>query len=1097
MRKWTIWFLVVVLLIPLWPANDRAKAQSGSSLVERFQDFMKNKDLNGTYTAEDFERDNRQLKREIDEYFQSLGFLLSRDGVAGEMKINYPLAAIKKVIVYGMPFDDPGDAPKAGNKHRYSGYTEDLTVFPNYDFPRDSKEVTPLLERKWIEEPWTKNIPRAEKTKWMNYETGDHADSANQDSHLEMSPKEWLKSTVNKYNNNSNLLEDLRWDVDKLYKHAVILSRPTEYSYGQIVLFHNRDGTVWYDDFLIPPLKSRYNISLRGSSLTPNNKGPEGSPLKLHTEVELSAYNSEPVRIKVWFRRLNGDIINSKEIELSREHPMEKVSIDWKRPGGGEKITVEAYAVNSSGQRDEKFQEAYEEDNVDYITLSAPVDVPDGPYEGFYPVSDLNKLRSQEDVRSYGGNPAFIQELSTGGKTVSSLSDLQSEPVWKDSKGNDIGPRSFFVNDGSRTYLKISSLASLSGAKLTSKLTAPAFKTEHKSEVTRTEQGACVTETECETIYYVTETFRLQSMGSYYSQNLAEFEVEQSRAPQISKFAVDPQGNLRISASAFGFPAGGLKADLILDYEANKAKLPEGLRTLDNPANPQGGYWRKMVLPAFASEKQPFIHELTSSDGAVITKGTEAKLKGGSSDELVISQEKLQQLFAYSEQLDLFRQSEAYQKAQGTEKHRLLKYMEGIGKDRPALSPGPHTLTLYVTDTFGRFDYITIRYSPVALHDGKAKPEFAYFQGKGAPTEFSHETANGRSGMNTYRDYAVHFDLTVPESIHKSGTTLERPGFLAAWATDFPAMRTGSQYKVGMSKDTAGALHAADTGDFNTFDADGSVKNVSDLVPANEAKVYSKFDPRDFYNPKLIQEEKNTSAQFKAFPRVIRSGQGLFTESSLEVRAVLEGPSEADNIRRMAELVSSVVEGGSGLQLSGAKDEELITSVTGPGKYGDLTNNLSEKNQKLVLQAGTVQSLIEASKPVTTSQTIIEDSRNRLQVQRTEFAFALPVWLEPAKGAFGGSNLNTKSYEWTGRGYRGFMIHPNTKDGFYTMRVEGSADLSKLDPSFAGRKLSLYSRLEPLVVLGSVFQDMWVDTSPTAPAQPGNVDSGSGWQWTD
>lgn len=1147
-RRSVLLILIIALLASMLPLQPGPSAQAASTLEERFKAFMRDKSMDGSYTPEKFKQDNPELYREIKDYFQALGISESiHTRKAGTLPLNYPLAAKKEIVAYGKPFDatdKPGYREREDSRWRYWGYTQQGTAYFNHEFPPDVLTNRDIRNRNWHKRPWTRPEQLFFYDQTILPERTELTDAP-----LEERAR-WVEKLQNHYRSGETFIETMGggFTAADLAELAYIQAKPSDYGPGFATLYHrvykngacddgyqvrydymsgrNRCFKDYYEVFYIPPehgLFEQNNILVTEAYSRPNAASEPGGPVTLHAAVRLTLGpdRKEPVDVRVQFLR-RGEVLSTQHLLFDSNRTERQVSMNWQFPEQSEIITVRAEAV------DPTFEETNLQDNEAQMIVKVALFGmnPEGSDEGMFEVDDPSHI-PRSLLESFGGNPVFIQELIRSGGGGSTYASLSEEPVWEDSLSNPIGPKSFFAYDGSNMYLKMSSLASLSGAKVTSRFLGLEHQTGFEQVLTGSHEH-CSTYADgtesCYTGYEYTVRHLLQSDASFYSQEMFEYDVEVTKAPEILSFYVDEQGNLHLSAEAYGYPGTTLKADLIFDFHANASQLPEPLRSLDHAGRPSGGYWRKHVYPEYESLEAPFIHPLTEADGVRLTRGETARLQGRSGGEAVIPQEKLLEMFQLSRQLDLFGKAEAYEAAAGAEKHELAKYVEnggGIQADTTVLDAAPRYLTLYVTDRFGRFDHMTIRYTPTAKHDGAGQPEFAYFQGKTFPSaaSFVHQTEYGSQTIPVGYDQSIHMDLTIPDVVDGG-----KPGFLAAWSTDFESMKKGTALRIDLRDDEAVASRAVRLDlahGLNQIGSDGSVPKSGAQI-RQEDRVFRRFDPKDFSNVKLRVEETE-KAGFAAFPRVLRAGQGVFVEGELEVRAILEGGTPSERKSRMADLIAGLFtrSGNKRFALYGKSDGTIIDRAkddVGEVKYRDLDNNISGEERapgggvhEVELKGGAggtlkqrIMNFMDEGTALTSSITIAEDSFGRKEAGRTEFHFKIPVHLKPAEGRFGGGNRNTKDLLFGDPSQpdrmdiRAFLVHPNVQDGLYTLRLEASADLSKISSDFAGEQLRLYSRLEPFLIRGTVFDDIWGDPLPQqpivtpipAPAPPGDGTGG-------
>lgn len=759
-----------------------------------------------------------------------------------------------------------------------------------------------------------------------------------------------------------------------------------------------------------------------------------------------------------------------------------------------------------------------------------------------------------DQIRKMNGNPLYMSELLNQSGAFS-YPDLTEDTLktpkgkdWEDNFGNDFSQKDAFMSDDlGNLYLRLRAIAILTGAKVT-KLTNPPERPGINPRIRylgRTETHPCGNST-CTHEYYYN---MLESDYSYYNQNLLNYEIEASKFPEIKKFYVDPQGNLHISAEAFGYSGGTeIKGDLILDYEKNKDRLPDELRDLDNPSNIQGGYWRKMAFPdQYEDLDLPFLHSLGDKDGLADTNN---KLQSKGGGELVIPKERIMEIFKTQKQYDLYKKKVAYEKAGEGDKYDLYKYV-AYGNDDPnslAFESEPHTITLYVLDKFGRFDYLTIAYNPLTSHDGKYQPGLSWFHGSAQDPDlpsFSHQSKDNKN-LDMTQDigatYTLYLDTSIPDTIKTASGSL-RPTLLAAWASDFPSMDFGQKFKLNLKPvDGKTYPHSVDLeyklGN-NRFKDGKPVSNTALELP-QEKQVYTSFDPNNFDDPKKTVVQPNTSQKFTSFPHVLRSGMGIAFESRVDVRAIIDGASEDANIDKMVDLLhdmTSRTDAGKSLILSGKKDDELLglqnfnytdkDGITRQITYRNLNNNLSgeaaggtpvamEKtwgDMKVEVKTDQadkkafIRSLIENSSPKTSTTILGKDAYGELTAKRTVFNFEVPLRLELSRGKYGGNNTNSKDQTFDGKNLRMYVPHVDSLDGLYTLRLQGTANVSKLNPKLkdsAGNpyELDLFSALQPFVIFGSIHDNFWNDTTNSGsgggtkgpvPGTDNNKDED--WEW--
>ncbi|SKC90597.1 Athe_2463 domain-containing protein [Maledivibacter halophilus] len=149
--------------------------------------------------------------------------------------LNIDILFKKGLAVYGKPGSIKNNEFKEG-EYRYLGYDINGTPFTNEDFPNDFNIDKEPWEKKWIYEPWKKNIDNQKRPN---------------------------KSAFNRNPNAPQWLDHLEWagkngwTGEKLVEYFMIQAPQTDYTPGSAVGWHRLDnGKVLYQTFDIPPAKS-------------------------------------------------------------------------------------------------------------------------------------------------------------------------------------------------------------------------------------------------------------------------------------------------------------------------------------------------------------------------------------------------------------------------------------------------------------------------------------------------------------------------------------------------------------------------------------------------------------------------------------------------------------------------------------------------------------------------------------------------------------------------------------------------------------------------------------------------------------------------
>ncbi|MEO2202462.1 hypothetical protein ABGV42_01745 [Paenibacillus pabuli] len=763
-------------------------------------------------------------------------------------------------------------------------------------------------------------------------------------------------------------------------------------------------------------------------------------------------------------------------------------------------------------------------------------------------VSNADGVKSTLKSQKYSAlntNPQFIVDsLSAqyqnnffkGGSYENSIlySKLSTKQIAPFAK--DITPQDFFYEFNGLTstpsFLKLDYVAQLSGANV--KTTEQDIKRNEDLKGVRDSDWYyryCVRWSSdgkgnsycAEYKYYYKKFFSFEKDESYYQNDkLLTTEYTSADKPAIKRFYQDGNGDVVIQFTAEGYNSAGVSADLLYNYNSNKAKLPSTIQDLDKPSNPNGGYWRKLVFDGFDSAissnykvggSQPFIQSLGSAsksgNGLQKLSVTDLKLPSGvtkddKNNRIVIPKDKVQEWFKLNETLNLGSVKNAHKTGSAVARYEASKYTTTDKAGYNDLDSAAKTLTLYVADQYGRFDWLTLNYMPNGSKDGNKSPDFVYHQGNDyneGPGSFTHTDPNGNgNNLNYGHNTAVQIDVTRPDFMSNN-----KPSLLAVWENDNESIR----YGYGTNLAAVAALDylpfkfktSSMSKLYNNGPAYSSpVKSDGSLSRTNNLKVdawnanYKRFDPVKWLaSGTFTKIGVQSNSYYKDFPQVIRAGRGVFFESQITIRAVLEGETETENVTAMKNFVGDIF---NNYKLTGEKDATLMSSNR---TYRNLNNNVSGEaaggtsakfngtygSMKLEYSgSGTVSNAVANSGYTSTKVNAYEDANGKKQIVRTVFTIKLPVRLASATGKFGGQT-SSKNNAVTGRQ---FLIHPNTQDGVYTLRTEGSGNLAKL--GLTG-KINFFSALDPLIVYGSIFDNYeesqsTVEIKPSTPSSGGN-----------
>lgn len=176
------------------------------------------------------------------------------------LKINLVTLKEKGLLVYGEPFGDYREG-----EYRYLGYTMYKDPYANDDFPPDADSGRKAHVKSWIINPWGKPYSRCEISPY------------NSPDRYRDKGIEYLQMMVDYYNTEHDN-EWLGWTGEELINYLNIQSPPTDYCPGSARGWHI-NKTIWYQTFIIPPLKKLQLSSIIADiTATPNpNKVEQGN----------------------------------------------------------------------------------------------------------------------------------------------------------------------------------------------------------------------------------------------------------------------------------------------------------------------------------------------------------------------------------------------------------------------------------------------------------------------------------------------------------------------------------------------------------------------------------------------------------------------------------------------------------------------------------------------------------------------------------------------------------------------------------------------------------------------------------------------------
>jgi len=155
---------------------------------------------------------------------------------------------IKNLIVYGDPHSRSGESPING-EHRYIGYTEDGSDYPNSDFPPDEGGVGDN-PADWI---WV--VQNGNLDSWNKIENSQMIYNHILNAQLE-------GNSAEDYNFNlSDAMASKGLSENEMKERVKLISAPTFTSKGTVwIRFHRGDGSLRYATFYVPKLEGTIDI---------------------------------------------------------------------------------------------------------------------------------------------------------------------------------------------------------------------------------------------------------------------------------------------------------------------------------------------------------------------------------------------------------------------------------------------------------------------------------------------------------------------------------------------------------------------------------------------------------------------------------------------------------------------------------------------------------------------------------------------------------------------------------------------------------------------------------------------------------------------
>jgi hypothetical protein len=197
-------------------------------------------------------------------------------------------------------------------EYRYHGYDVNGNPLTNLNFEPDSV-VTKFNERAWIKNPWTDLPPDKRPQQRSIYNDAATGREYYADPSVQPSVRNWINASLREYGG-VPLIGDV---VDpEVFRYLYVESAPTILGIGQGRMWHDRNGTIWYQTIAIPQIKMKENLPVNArielltklpEEMTDLGTGMDDRELTLKFRVTGMLMDeeeySDPVKMTVYYTR--------------------------------------------------------------------------------------------------------------------------------------------------------------------------------------------------------------------------------------------------------------------------------------------------------------------------------------------------------------------------------------------------------------------------------------------------------------------------------------------------------------------------------------------------------------------------------------------------------------------------------------------------------------------------------------------------------------------------------------------------------------------------------------------------------------------------
>lgn len=140
-------------------------------------------------------------------------------------------------------------------EYRYHGYDVNGNPLTNLNFEPDSV-VTKFNERAWIRNPWD-NLPENKRPRDKIYNDAATGRRNYADPTVQPRVQNWINKSLREYGG-VPLIGDI---VDpEVFRYLYVESAPTLLGIGQGRMWHDRNGTIWYQTIAVPQIEEKENL---------------------------------------------------------------------------------------------------------------------------------------------------------------------------------------------------------------------------------------------------------------------------------------------------------------------------------------------------------------------------------------------------------------------------------------------------------------------------------------------------------------------------------------------------------------------------------------------------------------------------------------------------------------------------------------------------------------------------------------------------------------------------------------------------------------------------------------------------------------------